>query len=84
MTDARDIRPHLQRLVLDAVTAAIRAGDLPDVAVPGASIERPKDATKGDFASWDDSAGALGAVDSPAQPVSIVLARTSAESSEIG
>ncbi|MFN0145305.1 MAG: arginine--tRNA ligase [Dehalococcoidia bacterium] len=51
MIDARDIRQHLEDLVLTAVSAAMRAGDLPDVAVPGASIERPKDTAKGDFAS---------------------------------
>lgn len=51
MVDARDVRSHLEQLVGDAVRAAIAAGDLPDVAVPGAAIERPKDADKGDFAS---------------------------------
>jgi arginyl-tRNA synthetase len=51
MPDARDIRSHLETLVRQAVAAAVAAGDLPDVAVPGAAIERPKDAANGDFAS---------------------------------
>jgi arginyl-tRNA synthetase len=51
MPDARDIRSHLETLVRSAVAAAVAAGDLPDVAVPGAAIERPKDSTNGDFAS---------------------------------
>jgi arginyl-tRNA synthetase len=49
--DARNIRVHLEALVEQALRAAIAAGALPDVAVPDAGIERPKDATKGDFAS---------------------------------
>ena len=51
MVDARDIRQHLDGLVATAVAAAIRAGDLPDVAMPVTSVERPKDTAKGDFAS---------------------------------
>lgn len=38
-------------MVGEAVRAAIAAGELPDVAVPGAAVERPKDATHGDYAS---------------------------------
>ncbi|MCC7364951.1 MAG: arginine--tRNA ligase [Dehalococcoidia bacterium] len=51
MVDARSVRSSLESLVAEAVRAAIAAGDLPDVAVPGAAIERPKDADQGDFAS---------------------------------
>jgi arginyl-tRNA synthetase len=51
MPDTRDIRAHLASLVNAAVRAAIAAGDLPDVAVPGETIERPKDGTNGDFAT---------------------------------
>jgi arginyl-tRNA synthetase len=47
----RDIRAHIEGLVDRAVAAAIAAGDLPDVAVPGAAVERPKDVANGDFAS---------------------------------
>ncbi|MEX1103993.1 MAG: arginine--tRNA ligase, partial [Dehalococcoidia bacterium] len=47
----RDIRAHIEGLVDQAVSAAIAAGDLPDVAVPGAAVERPKDTANGDFAS---------------------------------
>jgi arginyl-tRNA synthetase len=51
MPDPRTIRPHLEALIAAAVREAIAAGDLPDVAVPGVGIERPKDPTHGDFAS---------------------------------
>ena len=51
MTDQHDIRQHLNELVARAVGAAIAAGDLPDVAVPEAAVERPKDAANGDYAS---------------------------------
>ena len=51
MPDTRDIRLYLEGLLLQAVRSAIDAGDLPDVAVPGTAIERPKDTAKGDFAS---------------------------------
>jgi len=51
MVDAREIRNHLEALVSRAVRASIAAGDLPDVAIPGSAIERPKDAANGDFAS---------------------------------
>ncbi|MEX0783922.1 MAG: arginine--tRNA ligase [Dehalococcoidia bacterium] len=51
MPDMRDIRAHIEGLVDQAVSAAIAAGDLPDVAVPGAAVERPKDTANGDFAS---------------------------------
>ncbi|MGD9932697.1 MAG: arginine--tRNA ligase [Dehalococcoidia bacterium] len=51
MVEIRDIRPHLSNLVAEAVETAVRTGDLPDVAIPGAGIERPKDLTNGDYAS---------------------------------
>src|SRR5512139_2097811 len=51
MPDTRDIRLYLQTLLEEAVRSAITAGDLPDVAVPGSAIERPKDTANGDFAS---------------------------------
>lgn len=51
MVDARDIREHLDRLVAEGVAAAVAAGDLPDIAMPAAAIERPKDPARGDFAS---------------------------------
>ncbi len=51
MPDTRDIRLHIGSLIEAAAQAAIRVGDLPDVAVPGAAIERPKDPANGDFAS---------------------------------
>lgn len=51
MPDTRTIRSHLESLIEGAVRAAVQAGDLPDVAIPGAAIERPKDMANGDFAS---------------------------------
>ncbi len=51
MPDMRDIRAHIEVLVDRAVADAIAAGDLPDVAVPEAAVERPKDTANGDFAS---------------------------------
>ena len=51
MPDARDIRGHLESRVRDAVAAACAAGELPDMAVTGSLIERPKDTANGDFAT---------------------------------
>lgn len=51
MLDARDIRAHLEQIIDLAVRDAIAAGELPDVAIPKVSIERPKDQANGDFAS---------------------------------
>ncbi|MEO8538240.1 MAG: arginine--tRNA ligase [bacterium] len=50
MPDTRTIQPYLANLVDRAARAAIQAGDLPDVALPAPSIERPKDPANGDFA----------------------------------
>lgn len=51
MPDTRTIQSHLADLVDGAARAAVAAGDLPDVALPEPSIERPKDPANGDFAS---------------------------------
>jgi arginyl-tRNA synthetase len=51
MPDTRTIRSHLEGLVARAARAAVSANDLPDVAIPGAALERPKDPANGDFAS---------------------------------
>ncbi len=51
MPDTRDIRLYVEGLLSQAVRSAIDAGELPDVAVPGTAIERPKDTANGDFAS---------------------------------
>lgn len=51
MPDTRDIRAYLEQLVETAARSAVAAGDLPDVAIPGAALERPKDPANGDFAS---------------------------------
>lgn len=51
MPDIRTVRSFIEAAVESAVRAAIVAGDLPDVAVPGAAVERPKDSSHGDYAS---------------------------------
>lgn len=51
MPDTRTIRSYLAHVIDDAARAAVRSGDLPDVAIPESSIERPKDPANGDFAS---------------------------------
>ena len=79
MTDARDIRQHLEHLVLDAVKAAMRAGDLPDVALPAASIERPKDAARGDFASTLPLRLARSAMKPPLQIAEVIARHIAAD-----
>jgi arginyl-tRNA synthetase len=74
MVDARSVRPHIDALIEDAVRAAVAAGELPDVAAPGATVERPKDSTNGDFAST--LAMRLGrAAMRPAPEIAAVIAR---------
>lgn len=51
MVPAKDLRQHLDQLVVAATRNAIAAGDLPDVAVPTDTVERPKDPAHGDYAS---------------------------------
>jgi arginyl-tRNA synthetase len=51
MPDTRTIRSYLESLIDGAARAAVAAGDLPDVAMPGPALERPKDPANGDFAS---------------------------------
>jgi len=51
MPDTRTIRQHLANLVETAARNAIAAGELPDVALPEITVERPKDPANGDFAS---------------------------------
>ena len=51
MPDTRTIQAHLAGLIDQAARAAVANGDLPDVALPEPSIDRPKDAANGDFAS---------------------------------
>ncbi len=51
MPDVRDIRAFIESMVQNAVRAAIAAGELPDVAIPGSAVERPKDVSNGDYAS---------------------------------
>ena len=51
MPDTRTIRTHLADLVDRAAQEAVDHGDLPDVPLPPAVIERPKDPANGDFAT---------------------------------
>lgn len=51
MPDTRSIRQYLADLVEAAARQAVAAGELPDVPLPPAGIERPKDAANGDFAT---------------------------------
>ena len=45
------LRARVAALVAEAARAAIEAGALPDVALPGAVLERPRDPAHGDYAS---------------------------------
>jgi arginyl-tRNA synthetase len=51
MIPARNLRRHLDTLVASAIERAIAAGDLPEVAIPAETVERPKDPSHGDYAS---------------------------------
>jgi arginyl-tRNA synthetase len=50
MPDTRTIQTYLAELVYAAAREAVAQGDLPDVALPAPTIERPKDSANGDFA----------------------------------
>lgn len=51
MTDNATLRDRVGALVAGATRAAIEAGSLPDVALPDEVVERPRDASHGDYAS---------------------------------
>ena len=51
MTDTTTLRDRVGALVAGATRAAIDAGTLPDVALPDELVERPRDASHGDYAS---------------------------------
>ncbi len=51
MTDTTTLRDRVGALVAGATRAAIEAGSLPDVALPDELVERPRDASHGDYAS---------------------------------
>ncbi len=50
-TEAATLRARVAALVAEAARAAIEVGALPDVALPGAVLERPRDPAHGDYAS---------------------------------
>ncbi|MBH77059.1 MAG: arginine--tRNA ligase [Dehalococcoidia bacterium] len=51
MTESIALRDRVGALVEKATQAAIKAGSLPDIALPEVLIERPRDAAHGDYAS---------------------------------
>ena len=79
MPDTRTIRSHLESLIESAVRAAVEAGDLPDVAIPGAAIERPKDMANGDFASTLPLRLARAAMKSPIEIAGSIAAHLPAD-----
>ena len=81
MPDARNIRQYLESLVNGAVREAIAAGDLPDVALPEATLERPKDTANGDFASTLPLRLARAAMKPPLEIASAIAAHVPADAS---
>ncbi len=79
MPDTRTIRTHLEQLVESAAHAAVAAGDLPDVAIPGAAIERPKDPANGDFASTLPLRLARAAMRPPVEVARAIVAHIAAD-----
>ncbi len=79
MPDTRNIRAHLEELVLQAIRRAIAAGDLPDVAIPAGLIERPKDNANGDFASTVALRMARAAMKPPRQVSEAILKHLDAD-----
>lgn len=75
MLDLRNVRDHLDSLVTGAVQDAIRDGALPDVAVPPGSVERPKDLSKGDYASTLPMRMARAAMMAPLDIAEAIVAR---------
>ncbi len=51
MTETTTLRDRVGALVAGAARAAMEAGSLPDVALPDDLVERPRDASHGDYAS---------------------------------
>ena len=51
VTESTTLRDRVGALVAEAAEAAIRAGSLPDVALPDDLVERPRDPANGDYAS---------------------------------
>ena len=72
MPDTRNIRLYLEGLLGSAVQSAIASGDLPDVAIPGSAIERPKDTANGDFASTLPLRMARAAMKSPIEIANVI------------
>jgi arginyl-tRNA synthetase len=79
MPDTRTIQTYLADLVDRAARAAVAAGDLPDVALPTPSIERPKDPANGDFASTLPLRLARGAMKPPLDVARAIAAHIPAD-----
>lgn len=79
MPDTRDIRSYLEGVLSNAVRSAIAAGELPDVAVPGPAIERPKDTANGDFASTLPLRMARAAMKPPLEIANVIVKHLAAD-----
>lgn len=79
MPDARNIRQHLESLLAAAARTAIAAGELPDVALPDVTLERPKDVANGDFASTLPMRMARSAMRPPLEIARAIAARFPAD-----
>ncbi len=79
MPDTRNVRAYLGSLVAAAVKAAVAAGELPDLPVPLDTIERPKDAANGDFASTLPLRLARAAMKTPMEIARTIAARMPAD-----
>ena len=72
------MRDAISRLVTDAVTAAIEAGELPLAEAPDPGVERPRDAAHGDWATTVALRCSKQAGMNPRQVAEIVAARLGA------
>jgi arginyl-tRNA synthetase len=72
------VRDAISQLVTDAIAAAIEAGELPLAEAPDPGVERPRDATHGDWATTVALRCAKQAGMNPRQVAEIVAARLDA------
>jgi arginyl-tRNA synthetase len=72
------VRDAISALVCDAVAAAIEAGELPLAEVPDPGVERPRDASHGDWATTVALRCAKAARMNPRQVADVVASRISA------
>jgi arginyl-tRNA synthetase len=79
MPDARNIRTHIEHLIVQAARAAMDAGELPDVAIPPSTTERPKDPANGDFATTLPLRLARSAMKPPLEIARVIASRIPAD-----